>query len=500
MPIRRSRPSSPTRGSRRDHRPSGPRAAAAALRPVARGPRSAPRRRPPRPRGRGAVHAPGAAFEAVQRAENVVVVTPTASGKTLCYNLPVLDAVAKDEAARALYLFPTKALAQDQLVELRALAGAAELGLKTHTYDGDTPANVRRVVRAAGHIVVTNPDMLHAAILPHHTKWFKLFENLQFVVIDELHTYRGLFGSHVANVIRRLRRICHHYGSDPDLHLRQRHHRQPARAGRARAGGPGRADRRQRRAVRPQAHPRHQPAGRQRAARHPRLGAPHRAAPGGAADRWRRADDRLRALAHGGRGADDLPARDVRAAARPSAHDPRLPRRLPAERAARDRARPARRPRARRGRHQRARARDRHRRPRRRDQHRLPGHDRQHLAADGPRRPPDGHEPVGADLLVGADRPVPRRPSRVPVRELAGARAGQPGQPARAPQPPARLQLRAARSPPQSASGSRRRRPCSTSSRRTAASGAPTTTATTGATRTSRPATSACAAARRRTS
>ena len=156
-----------------------------------------------------------AAYEAVHARKNVVVVTPTASGKTLCYNLPVIDAVAKDEAARALYLFPTKALAADQLVELRALAGAAEIGLKTHTYDGDTPANVRSVVRAAGHVVITNPDMLHAAILPHHTKWFKLFENLHYVVIDELHTYRGVFGSHVANVIRRLRRICNHYGTDP---------------------------------------------------------------------------------------------------------------------------------------------------------------------------------------------------------------------------------------------------------------------------------------------
>ncbi|HEU5058086.1 MAG TPA: DEAD/DEAH box helicase [Kofleriaceae bacterium] len=156
-----------------------------------------------------------AAFEAASGGRNVVVVTPTASGKTLCYNLPVLDAVAKDPAARALYLVPTKALAADQLVELRALAAAAEVGLKTHTYDGDTPANIRSVVRAAGQVVITNPDMLHAAILPHHTKWYKLFENLQYVVIDELHTYRGLFGSHVANVIRRLRRVCNHYGADP---------------------------------------------------------------------------------------------------------------------------------------------------------------------------------------------------------------------------------------------------------------------------------------------
>ena len=156
-----------------------------------------------------------AAYTVVSSRRNAVVVTPTASGKTLCYNMPVLDAVAKDEAARALYLFPTKALAADQLVELRALAGAARIGLKTHTYDGDTPPNVRSVVRAAGQVVITNPDMLHSAILPHHTKWFKLFENLQYVVIDELHTYRGLFGSHFANVIRRLRRICAHYGANP---------------------------------------------------------------------------------------------------------------------------------------------------------------------------------------------------------------------------------------------------------------------------------------------
>jgi DEAD/DEAH box helicase domain-containing protein len=155
------------------------------------------------------------AVDTIRAGRNACVVTPTASGKTLCYNLPVLDAIAADPAARALYLFPTKALAADQLVELRALADAADVPLKTHTYDGDTPPNVRSVVRAAGQVVITNPDMLHAAILPHHTKWFKLFENLRFVVIDELHTYRGLFGSHVTNVVRRLRRICRHYGADP---------------------------------------------------------------------------------------------------------------------------------------------------------------------------------------------------------------------------------------------------------------------------------------------
>src|SRR5947209_3507262 len=149
--------------------------------------------------------------------KDLVVVTPTASGKTACYNLPVLQALLKDPEARALYLFPTKALAQDQLAELHGLVGELKVDLKTYTYDGDTPVSARRAVRQAGHIVVTNPDMLHTGVLPHHTRWVRLFENLHFVVIDELHTYRGLFGSHVANVIRRLRRICRFYGSNPQF-------------------------------------------------------------------------------------------------------------------------------------------------------------------------------------------------------------------------------------------------------------------------------------------
>jgi DEAD/DEAH box helicase domain-containing protein len=155
------------------------------------------------------------AVEAVLGGRDVAVVTPAASGKTLCYNLPVLQTLLKDGAARALYLFPTKALAQDQLDELHGLITDLGVDIKTFTYDGDTPADARRSVRAAGHIVVTNPDMLHTGILPHHTKWMKLFENLRYVVIDELHQYRGVFGSHVANVIRRLRRICRFYGSNP---------------------------------------------------------------------------------------------------------------------------------------------------------------------------------------------------------------------------------------------------------------------------------------------
>lgn len=152
---------------------------------------------------------------------NVVITTPTASGKTLCYNVPVLNAILGDDSTRALYLFPTKALAQDQLAELdrlsAVLAGAAGIDLGAFTYDGDTPQDARKTIRARAHIVLTNPDMLHAGILPHHPRWARLFENLRFVVLDELHTYRGVFGSHLANVLRRLRRICRHYGSDPAL-------------------------------------------------------------------------------------------------------------------------------------------------------------------------------------------------------------------------------------------------------------------------------------------
>ncbi|MGI6037636.1 MAG: DEAD/DEAH box helicase [Limnochordia bacterium] len=155
------------------------------------------------------------AFSHVAAGRDIVVVTPTASGKTLCYNLPVLQTLLANPEARALYLFPTKALAQDQVAEL--MAWSEELGhqIKTYTYDGDTSPNARRAIRSAGNIVVTNPDMLHSGILPHHTKWMRLFENLRYIVIDELHAYRGVFGSHVANVLRRLERICSFYGSQP---------------------------------------------------------------------------------------------------------------------------------------------------------------------------------------------------------------------------------------------------------------------------------------------
>ena len=155
------------------------------------------------------------AIEAAVAGRDLVVVTPTASGKTLCYNVPVLDAILKDESARALYLFPTKALSSDQAAELYALIEEMDAPVKAYTYDGDTPAAARTAIRQAGHVVVTNPDMLHQGILPHHVKWIKLFENLRYVVIDEIHAYRGVFGSNLANVIRRLKRICAFYGSDP---------------------------------------------------------------------------------------------------------------------------------------------------------------------------------------------------------------------------------------------------------------------------------------------
>ncbi len=157
------------------------------------------------------------AYRLVRAGKHIVTVTPTASGKSLCYHLPILQALAEEPHTRALYLFPTKALAQDQKSELLELLAQAGLPIRTETYDGDTPAQIRQVIRQAGNIVITNPDMLHAAILPHHTKWVSFFEHLKYVVIDELHTYRGVFGSHVANVLRRLKRICAFYGSRPQF-------------------------------------------------------------------------------------------------------------------------------------------------------------------------------------------------------------------------------------------------------------------------------------------
>ena len=157
------------------------------------------------------------AAERVRERKNTVIVTPTASGKTLCYNLPILNEILESPDTRALYLFPTKALAQDQLSELHDLGKHLGELFGVFTYDGDTPSDARRSVRQRGHIVLTNPDMLHSGILPHHTKWTRLFENLRYIVIDELHMYRGVFGSHLANVLRRLKRVARFYGQDPQF-------------------------------------------------------------------------------------------------------------------------------------------------------------------------------------------------------------------------------------------------------------------------------------------
>lgn len=157
------------------------------------------------------------AFQKALANKHFVAITPTASGKSLCYNLPVLQEIAASPHSRALYLFPTKALAQDQMSDLHGMIADTGMDIKCHTYDGDTAPQIRTSIRKAGHIVLTNPDMLHAAILPHHTKWVSFFEHLRYIVIDELHTYRGVFGSHVANVIARLKRICAYYGANPQF-------------------------------------------------------------------------------------------------------------------------------------------------------------------------------------------------------------------------------------------------------------------------------------------
>jgi len=157
------------------------------------------------------------AIEAVEKGKHVAIVTPTASGKTLCYNLPVLQSRLMRPFSKALYLFPTKALSQDQMFELQDMVKRMEASIPAYTYDGDTPQDARAAIRAQGDIVITNPDMLHTAILPHHTKWLSFFQHLRFVVIDELHSYRGVFGSHMANVLRRLDRVCRFYGASPQF-------------------------------------------------------------------------------------------------------------------------------------------------------------------------------------------------------------------------------------------------------------------------------------------
>ena len=157
------------------------------------------------------------ALNAARQGKNIVVVTPTASGKTLCYNLPVLDLLLRDPGARAMYLFPTKALAEDQLHEMESAIAETGSEFRAFTYDGDTPQDARKAIRQRANVVLTNPDMLHSGILPHHTRWARYFENLRYVVIDELHYYRGVYGSHLANLLRRLKRVCEFYNANPQF-------------------------------------------------------------------------------------------------------------------------------------------------------------------------------------------------------------------------------------------------------------------------------------------
>src|SRR5207342_504334 len=156
------------------------------------------------------------AWEAAARGEHLIVTTGTASGKSLAFNLPVLDALARDPKQRAIYLYPTKALAQDQL---RALGSVRLPRLRAAIYDGDTAAERRWRVRKWANLILSNPDMLHLGVLPHHDRWGDVLTNLEYVIVDEAHVYRGVFGSHVANVLRRLRRLAAVYGTDPQFLL-----------------------------------------------------------------------------------------------------------------------------------------------------------------------------------------------------------------------------------------------------------------------------------------
>jgi DEAD/DEAH box helicase domain-containing protein len=176
-----------------------------------------------------------AAWNAVQRGEHVVVTTGTASGKTLAFNLPVLDAIARDRHARVLYLYPMKALAQDQF---QALSGYGLAGLRPAVYDGDTPIEHRRHIRGWANAILTNPDMIHVGVLPNHDRWGDVLANLRYVVVDEAHVYRGVFGSHVANVLRRLRRMARLYGAEPQFILASATISNPGELGEALIGEP----------------------------------------------------------------------------------------------------------------------------------------------------------------------------------------------------------------------------------------------------------------------
>ena len=189
---------------------------------------------------------PGARPTRPPRRSNLILTSGTASGKSLAFNLPVLDGIARDPKRRALYLYPTKALAQDQA---RKLGELRPPGLREAIYDGDTPREERPAIRRRSNLVLTNPDMLHVGVLPHHKRWGDFLANLGWVVVDEAHTYRGVFGSHVANVLRRLRRVARAYGAEPRFLLASATIANPVELAERLVGTPVRADRRRRRAA-----------------------------------------------------------------------------------------------------------------------------------------------------------------------------------------------------------------------------------------------------------
>ena len=377
-------------------------------------------------------------WEAVVRGESVVVSTGTASGKSLAFSLPVLDAVARDPSARAVFLYPTKALAQDQA---RWLAGLGLSGLRPAIYDGDTPIERRSHIRRTANVILTNPDMLHVGVLPHHDRWGDALHNLRLVVVDEAHVYRGIFGSHVGNVLRRLRRLALAYDADPAFvlasatianagELATRLTGLDVPRGRRRHGTAGRA---RGRALEPRA------AGRR--PRHARERARRRVPAAGGSRRARPADDLLHEEPQGGRARAPLRKRQARRGNRGAARS--LPRRLHAPAASGDRA-AARRGRAARGHGDGgARARDRRRLARLRDLRRLSRHRRLAPAAVGPRRPAD-QRARSARRERGRARPVLRLGARGPARADRRGRADRPRDAARARRARARCGVRGA--------------------------------------------------------
>ena len=398
------------------------------------------------------------AWEAAVRGEHVAVVTGTASGKSLAFNLPVLDALAREPKKRAIYLYPTKALAQDQL---RSLTDLKVPRVRAAIYDGDTEAERRWQIRKWSNLVLSNPDMLHVGVLPHHDRWGDVLSNLAYVVVDEAHVYRGVFGSHVGNVLRRLRRMARVYGADPQFLLASATISNPGGAG-ALAARPGRDRGRRRRGPACRADDRAlEPGAAGRGARHPRQCARGGVAADGRARLARPAHALLREEPKVGGADPQVHGRPARR--RVPGPALALPGRVHARPAPRHRAAPRGRRAARRVGDRCARARHRHRAARLRDLDRLPGHRREPPAAVGPRRTA-GARPGDPGRVGGRARPV------------LHARAGDAARPARRggdPRPHEPAGARRARPRGRVRGADRRRRPRRARRRGAGAGGAP---------------------------